>query len=70
MITTDPRIIDKPIIDASGNWTTAPHIVWRDATGMHDRPALTPLHEPVCPKGLSQVASAQHQGELECAFSQ
>lgn len=39
MITTEPRIIDKPVIDASGNWTTAPHIVWRDATGLHDRPA-------------------------------
>lgn len=39
MITTEPRIINKHVIDASGNWTTAPHLVWRDATGMHDRPA-------------------------------
>lgn len=34
-----PRLVHKPVIDASGNWTTAPHLVWRDATGMHDRPA-------------------------------
>lgn len=34
-----PRLVHKPTIDDAGNWVMKPFIVWRDATGMHDRPA-------------------------------
>ncbi len=38
-MSTSPRIIHKHVIDASGNWVSRPYLIWRDATGIHDRPA-------------------------------
>jgi len=35
-----PRVIQKPTMDAAGNWVMKPFLVWRDETGLHDRPAI------------------------------
>lgn len=34
-----PRIVHKHTIDDAGNWVTKPFLVWRDETGLHDKPA-------------------------------
>lgn len=35
-----PRLIHKHTLDDAGNWVMKPFIVWRDETGVHDRPAI------------------------------
>lgn len=39
LLVPSPQLRLKPVMDEHGNWIAAPHELWRDERGWHDRPA-------------------------------